>query len=233
MARKGVFFDLGGTLLVMRRDKIISLILSDAGYAASPEAVHQAYFGAEPSWLLAFGNRTMTPEEAEDSYRTLDAMVFGALFPGRPAVEATRMSGLMRSRWPEVQTSIPLELYQDVRPTLGRLRKDGYALALVSNAPADTTKTIDELGLTELIPTIVVSGAVGVSKPNPEIFRMALRSAGVSAEETIHVGALYAADVQGARNAGIEGVLIAREGSYGRPDCPKIAGLEEIYPFLR
>lgn len=233
MARKAVFFDLGGTLLVMRRDRVISLILSDAGYRATPEEVHSAYFRVEGSWLLADGNRNTTPNEAEESYRRLDAMVFNTLFPGHSEDEAARVSDLMRSRWPVAQQSVPLELYPDVRPTLERLRGDGYVMALVSNAPPDTAKTIEALGLPTLIPTIVVSGLVGVSKPNPEIFRIALRTAGVSAEETIHVGDLYDADVRGARNAGIEGVLIDREGIYGHTDCPKIASLEEVYRFLR
>ena len=232
MSKNAVFFDFGGTLLVMRRDRIIRLILSAAGYKASPEDVHSSYFKAEPAWLLAYGNRTMTPEEAEESYRTLDAMVFTSLFPDHSEEEARRMSALMRSRWPDVQKSIPLELYPDARPALERLRRDGYVTALVSNAPADMTKTIDALGLTELVKTVVVSGVVGVSKPNPEIFRIALHSAGVAADETVHVGDLYDADVLGARNAGIEGVLIDREGSYGDLDCPKIASLEEVYRFL-
>ena len=233
MTRRAVFFDLGGTLLVMRRDRIISMIMSDAGYSVTPEEVHSAYFGVEPKWLRDYGNRNTTPSEAEESYRLLDLLVFNSLFPGRSKAEAARASGLMRSRWPEVQRSVALELYPDAWPTLERLKKDGYALALVSNAPPDTTKTIEALGLPKLIPTIVISGVVGVSKPNPEIFRIALRSAGVEPGETLHVGDLYDADVQGARNAGIEGVLIDREGSYGNTDCPKIDSLDEVYRFLR
>lgn len=232
MTRRAVFFDLGGTLLVMRRDRIISIILKGAGYQASPEDVHSAYFKVEPTWLLAYGNRSTTPDEAEESYRELDAMVFNSLFPGHAEEEAGRVSSLMRKMWPSVQQTIPLELYPDVEPTLRKLRDDGYRLGLVSNAPPDTVETIESLGLPRYIPTIVVSGVVGVSKPNPEIFRIALRGAGVKSGEAVHVGDLYDADVQGARNAGIRGVLIDRDSNYGRVDCPKICGLQEVYDFL-
>lgn len=79
---------------------------------------------------------------------------------------------------------------------------------------------------------IVVSGVVGVSKPNPDIFRIVLRGSGVEPEETIHVGDLYDADVKGARNAGIDGILIDRDGNFGEVDCPKNSSLGEVYDFL-
>lgn len=232
MTRRAVFFDFGGTLLVMRRDRIISAILSSNGYPVSQELVHSAYFKVEPSWLLIYGNRNMTPEEAEESYRRLDAMVFDFLFPGHRVDEVARVSRLMRRLWPMVQQSIPLELYPDAEPTLVRLRDEGYRLGLVSNAPPDAEKTIASLGLPKLIPTIVVSGVVGVSKPNPEIFRIALRGAGVAPDEAVHVGDVYDADVLGARNAGMEGILLDRDGSYGEMGCPKITGLAGVYDFL-
>jgi HAD superfamily hydrolase (TIGR01549 family) len=233
MTKKAVFFDFGGTLLVMRRDRIISQILSEEGYRTTPEEVRSAYLKAEPQWLLTLGDQKESPSEMEESYRRLDTRVFDLLFPGRSIEESERMSGLMRSRWGEVQQAIPLELYPDVLPTLKSLRKDGHPLAIVSNAPPETMKTIEELGLPALIPAVVVSGVVGVSKPNPEIFRIALRSVGVRAEDAVHVGDLYEADVVGARNAGIEGVLIDRDGMHDGMDCPRVSTLGEIYRFLR
>ena len=232
MAKKAVFFDLGGTLLVMRRDRIVSIILNGSGYPASPEEVRAAYFRVEPKWLLAYGEGSSTPTEAEESYRVLDSMVFDRLFPGRPSEESDRVSRLMRSRWPDVQKSIPLELYPDAEPTLRRLKHEGYKMALVSNAPPDTSKTIESLGLPRYLPVRVVSGEVGVSKPNPEIFRIALRATGVEPSEALHVGDLYDADVVGARNAGIDGVLVDRDGRYGATDCPPIAGLSDVFALL-
>lgn len=232
MAKRAVFFDLGGTLLIMRRDRIVSRILDMNGYDASPERVRAAYFRVEPSWLLEYGNKNATSAESEESYRLLDSMVFKELFPGLPEAESTRASRLMRGMWPEVQRSIPLELYPDAEPTLGRLKSGGYKLALVSNAPPDAVKTIESLGLPKYISVIVVSGVVGVSKPNPEIFRLAMERAGVGPADAVHVGDLYDADVQGARNAGIDGVLLDRDGSYGATDCPKIETLDGIYGFL-
>ncbi|MDG6909112.1 MAG: HAD-IA family hydrolase [Nitrososphaerota archaeon] len=232
MKKRAVFFDLGGTLLVMRRDRIISRILTGSGYSATADEVRSAYFAVEPGWLLAYGHRRFTPEESEESYRQLDALVFRHLFPGSSDAEAERLSHLMRKMWPEVQESIPLELYPDAEPTLRRLSDAGFKLALVSNAPPDVAGTVSDLGLEKYFPVVVVSGVVGVSKPNPDIFRIALHGTGAEPGEAVHIGDLYDADVKGARNAGVTGILLDRYGSYGDMGCPKISGLEGIYDFL-
>jgi HAD superfamily hydrolase (TIGR01549 family) len=233
MTIRAVFFDLGGTLLVMRRDRIISRILSDEGYPVRPEQVHSAYFKVEPSWLSVYGERTMSGEETEEAYRQLDAMICRLLFPDQSEKEVDRISGLTRRLWATVEKTIPLELYPDVIPALDRLKSEGYMMGLVSNAPPDTLKVIESLGLVKYLPVIVVSGVVGVSKPNPEIFRIALSQAGVEPGEAIHVGDVYEADVLGARSAGIKGLLIDRDGSQSGLDCPRVKTLSEIYAHLQ
>jgi putative hydrolase of the HAD superfamily len=233
LVKRAVFFDLGGTLLVMRRDRIISTILTEAGHPSTPNQVRSAYYQVEPLWLSIYGGLTMKGQESEESYRQLDRMVFRKLFAKESEGEADRVSHLMRKRWVDVEKSVPRELFPDAIPTLARLKADGYVLGLVSNATPDTVAIIESLGLPDYFPVIVVSGIVGVSKPNPEIFRIALQKAGAKPEETVHVGDLYAADIVGARNAGITGVLIDRWGEQTAADCPRIAELGEVYQFLR
>jgi FMN phosphatase YigB (HAD superfamily) len=58
---------------------------------------------------------------------------------------------------------------------------------------------------------MVVSARVGFQKPAEGIFRHALELMSVSPERAWHVGDSYQADVQGARRAGINGVMIARD----------------------
>ena len=232
MSIGAVFFDLGGTLQVMRRDRVISKILSAAGYSAEPDRVREAYLSVEPVWLSIYGEKKMSGDETEEAYRQLDAMIFRLLFPDQTPGEADRVSALTRSRWPTVAKTVPLELYPDAIPTLERLKGDGYLLGLISNAPPDTVKAIESLGLPRYLSTIVVSGVVGVSKPNPEIFRIALREAGVNASEAAHVGDIYEADVLGAQNAGMKGLLIDRDGLQSRRDCPRMKSLSEIYAHI-
>lgn len=232
MKTRGVFFDLGGTLLVMRRDRIFRKVLAEEGYETPQSAIHSAYVRADSWWLSVYGNRVMTPAETADAYRDLDEKVFSTIYPGRSRAEAVRVSTQVRKRWSELEGEIRLELYPDVEPTLGRLKSDGYSLGLVSNAPAETTETVERLGLSRYLDSVVISGVVGYSKPNPEIFRIAMHELGVVPDQAVHVGDLYDADIVGARNAGLAGVLIDRDSVRLNVDCPWIRSLPEIYQHL-
>ncbi len=232
MPTKAVFFDLGGTLLVMRRDRIFSKVLSEEGREVDLEKIHSAYVKVESWWLSAYGNRALTPEQTNEAYRDMDAKVFLALFPNEDPAEALRVSKVARLRWPDLERGVPLELYPDAEPLLDKLSRDGYTMALVSNAPPDTAKVVEALGLRRYLKHVVISGVVGYSKPHPEIFRIAMRQAGVQPNQTVHVGDLYESDVVGARNAGIEGVLIDREGTGAAHDCPRVSSLDEVYKLI-
>jgi len=229
---RAVFFDLGGTLLVMRRDRIFRRVLKEEGRDASIERIHSAYTGLEGWWLEAYSSRVMTPEQTEDAYRHLDEVVFTKLFPSESPSVAFDVSRLVRKRWPELEGEIPLELYPDVHPTLTKLARGGFSMGLISNAPADTDQVVESLGLTKFLGSVIISGAVGYSKPHPEIFRMALRDLDVPPEEAIHVGDVYEADVVGARNAGMNGLLIDREGAQPIFDCPCMKSLDEIFQYI-
>ena len=216
----------------MRRDRVFRKVLAEEGYEVTQSAIHSAYVTAESWWLSAYGSKVMTQAETADAYRDLDEKVFSALYPRQSRAEAVRVSRQVRKRWPELEGEIPLELYPDAEPTLGRLIQDRYSLGLVSNAPAETTKTVEALGLSKYLDSVVISGVVGYSKPNPEIFRIAMKELGVGPEEAVHVGDLYEADIVGARNAGIRGLLIDRDSARPGLDCPLIRSLSEVHLYL-
>jgi putative hydrolase of the HAD superfamily len=232
LPKKAVFFDLGGTLFVMRRDRIFRRLLEGEGYPVSVDRVHEAYSEAESAWLRRYGYRRLSPDKSVESYRRLDAFAFRRVFPDAPKQEATRLSRLMKERWGELEGSFPPRLYPDATPTLRRLKRMGLTLGLISNAPPNTTDVIRRLGLDRFMGAVVVSGEVGVAKPNPEIFRIALAAAGVEPEESVHVGDVYEADVVGARKAGMDGILIDRGGSPAPRDCPVISTLTDVFPLL-
>jgi len=67
-----------------------------------------------------------------------------------------------------------------------------------------------------------------VEKPDPRFFEIALERSGARRESTIHVGDLYYVDVEGARAAGLRGVLLDEAGLYPDVDCPRVRSLEEL-----
>lgn len=227
-----VFFDLGGTLLVLRRNLILSSILVAEGYAVTAEEVRNSYAVVEPRWLQEYSGRSAKAAEAIKAYDRLNALVIEHLGLTKNSDESTKLSMLARERWDQVSSTVPLQLYPDVEPVLSRLRALKITTALVSNAPADTVETVEALGLSRYLGHIIISGVVGCSKPNPEIFRIALARAAVTPEQTIHVGDVYAADVVGARNAGIRGILLDRGGISDATDCLVVRGLSDILPLV-
>ena len=100
----------------------------------------------------------------------------------------------------------------DAVATLTQLRSMGYRLALISNASDDpnTQVLVDKLGVRGLFEVIISSAALGVRKPNPRIFQVALDRMGLSPDSVAMVGDTLGADILGARNAGIFSIWITR-----------------------
>jgi putative hydrolase of the HAD superfamily len=117
-------------------------------------------------------------------------------------------------------------------PLLTSLRQSGCRTALVSNTEANLTNhDLDTTGLRPHFDAIVLSSAVGVKKPDPAIFRLALRQLGVPAERAIHIGNDYHADVEGARSAGIRPIFIQSNGGCSAGGIPPT--LEDLSIALR
>lgn len=72
-----------------------------------------------------------------------------------------------------------------------------------NNLVAEQHDKIRAIGLSGLIDPLVISGAVGVNKPDPRIFQEALRRAACRANEAIMIGDSWTNDVEGARAAGL------------------------------
>jgi epoxide hydrolase-like predicted phosphatase len=62
-----------------------------------------------------------------------------------------------------------------------------FKTALLSNASPELSDLLEELNVTQLFDVIVISGLVGVQKPDPEIYRITLERLGLAPEETIFV----------------------------------------------
>jgi len=74
---------------------------------------------------------------------------------------------------------------------------------------------------------------VGASKPDPQMFRAALEQAGVEAAAAVHVGDQIETDIEGARRAGINPILIDRHSAATDYDtCPRITTLDELPPVI-
>ena len=106
-----------------------------------------------------------------------------------------------------------LALFSDAQAVLAEIRTVSgvRAIGLVTNGPADVQRDkIDLLNLWPEIDFAVISGELGVEKPDPAIFREALRQGNASAEDAIYIGDSPEYDMDGAWNAGIRRIWMNR-----------------------
>ena len=100
--------------------------------------------------------------------------------------------------------------------TLRTLRSAGIRTALVCDAGFTPGRVVrdflDEHGLLEHLEFCAFSNEVGVPKPDPKIFHVALEAIDTAPERAAHVGDLLRTDVHGARNLGMKTVRITQIG---------------------
>ena len=104
------------------------------------------------------------------------------------------------------------EIYDDVAPVLTELAGRGYVLGAISNSHRSLEAFIQHFRLDGLIRTTISSAEHGFMKPHRSIFDAALQLAQVHASDAIMVGDSLKADIEGARAAGMRGVLLRRSG---------------------
>jgi len=105
--------------------------------------------------------------------------------------------------------------FEEVPEVLRAARGRGVRLIVVSNWDVSLHDVLGETGLAPLLDGAVTSAEVGSAKPDGAIFARGLALAGVGAEDAIHVGDSVEHDVSGALAAGIEPLLVVREGEDG------------------
>jgi putative hydrolase of the HAD superfamily len=141
----------------------------------------------------------------------------------------------------QLQTSLPLDdvldallgairfrAYPEVPDVLARLRAGGARLAVVSNWDVSLHDVLERTGLRPLVDAVVISAELGVAKPDPAIFRAALDRLRAAADGAVHVGDSLEHDVAGARAAGLEAVLVARNGAAAPDGVRTVASLAEL-----
>ena len=118
--------------------------------------------------------------------------------------------------------------FPDVVGSLAAARGRGQRLVVVSNWDASLHHVLARLGLAALLDGIVTSAEAGARKPSPAIFERALNVAGVGPRDAVHVGDSIDEDVAGAAAAGIDAILVLRDGRGAPAGVRTIASLAEL-----
>jgi len=111
-----------------------------------------------------------------------------------------------------------------------------YPVGMITNGlPEAQALKLEGAGLTGRFSPFIASGAVGVAKPDPGIFRAALNYGRVAPDRAVMIGNSDGSDVVGAKAAGLVAVWVNRDGE-PRPEGPvpdhEIADLRELPALL-
>lgn len=149
----------------------------------------------------------------------------------RAGLPEARLPAMLDALWRE---HVAFNLYALVpdgfAAAMDRLRAAGVTVVLVSNSEGMLDALFERLAIRRHFDVLIDSGLVGVEKPDPRIFDIALERAGIAAENTLHLGDTYTTDILGARAAKIRFALIDPHGHYdgAHPDVPRVPGVTAV-----
>ncbi|MFC1477621.1 HAD family hydrolase [candidate division KSB1 bacterium] len=221
-----VLFDIGNTLVLVDYDQIVTSA-AQLNIAVTVDQLRKA----EHAGKRVVDNEILTGEISTDNTRWINyfkAILSEAGFP------AESVDGLLFeiNRLDKIDFGIWSKLNPDTPDVLQELQARGYRLGVISNADGRVPALTVSLGIDGYFRTIIDSHEVGVEKPDPAIFKIALEKMNSSADRAVYVGDLYAVDVRGAQAAGIMPLLIDPYDQYDVNDCIKIRSLKDILSLL-
>lgn len=147
------------------------------------------------------------PDFAENNLVDISNELVRELYGEEPRREA--LNAILKTRFDAFVETI--RVTPDVFDLLDVLRED-YRLALISNYPCPHAihESLKRIGLFRYFESIVISGEVGYIKPHPLPFRVVCEEMMLKPEQALFVGDNWRADIQGAKQAGMQAVWLTR-----------------------
>ena len=216
-----LLLDAGGVLVVPNWVRV-SEALTRQGVAASADALREA----EPA--VKFAIDTFVGVSTSSDAKRWGDYLEGVLTTAGVPLNAAALEALKEIRAYHAANNLWEEVPDDVVPALERIRRLGLTVAVASNANGTVQRAFDRLGLSQYFDVVCDSHFEGVEKPQPRFFEIVLERCGGKPGSTLHVGDLYHVDIVGARNTGLNALLIDRYDQYAGFDVDRIRTLGEL-----
>lgn len=211
-------FDLYGTLIDIHTDE------SNAKFRAAVQKYFNRFNGGTVDFWAEYA-RLCARAETGEKFCEIDLFaVFKKLTGGADDKTVLKSATYFRKK-----SRRKLKVYGGVKWLLKELRSRGAGVYLVSNAQACfTVEELKKLKLTRYFNGVVISSDFGKKKPSVEIFKYALQKFKLDPRETVYIGNDIAADVCGAKAAGMRTAYIKSNLS---PADDSLAAAEEQADF--
>jgi putative hydrolase of the HAD superfamily len=223
---RAVLLDVGGVFHLPDHDRIVAA-MARAELTVDPRELDRAHYA---------GVRALT------SFREGDRAIWLAYNRGYAAALGAdgRVEEVAEILLSEFTTGgVWTRIIPGSRDALAALKARGLRLAIVSNADGSVEAQLARDAICQVGPgpgvevdAVLDSSVVGVAKPDPRVFRIALERIGVEPAHAIHVGDTPAADVDGALAAGITPVLVDPYDDHADLPVTRVASLTEVVALL-
>jgi len=232
---EAVVYDAGGTLVRLDFEWIAEL-LGGYGLAVTADELRRAEVAGRRRYDGQARPAPRTP--AHGPHPPLGSIApIGAYFAGmlegvgcrHPLLEEALEQLRLRQVPPSFLWARPME---GARHALDALAEVGVRQCCVSNSDGRAELHLETAGVRSPLEFVVDSQLVGVEKPDPRIFGIALERLGLPPERTVYVGDFRSVDEAGARAAGMRFVLVDPFGDYAAPGGLAVRRLEQLPALL-
>lgn len=221
---RAVFFDAGNTL-IFPDYHLIQAVLATHGVRISAEQLFQL----DCELRDHYNRRAAADEEMNDRWDNYWETLLEHVGTPEALVDPIMIELIERNNQGQFWTNV----LNGTREALTTLKESGRILGVISNSEGRIEAFIKHVGLRPFFQFVLDSELVGVRKPDPGIFQLALQLAQVPPHQALFIGDIYTVDILGARRVGIEPVLFNPFISGDNFDCQTIRQLSDVVSILQ
>ncbi|RKS44942.1 putative hydrolase of the HAD superfamily [Gillisia mitskevichiae] len=223
---KHVYFDLDHTLWDFDKNSALTfeVIFKEENIGLETQDFLNTYIPINMEYWAKYRNNLVSKESLRvgrlrDSFKALKIQVSDEVIDN------------LSNRYISVLPSFN-HLLQDTKETLKYLRPN-YKLHIITNGFEEIQHNkMQNSQISEYFDTITTSEEAGVKKPHLQIFNIALLKANATPENSIMIGDSYEADIEGAKNAGLQAVFFDYYDKKEIMQVPQIQKLKDLRMYL-
>ncbi|MEX1029857.1 MAG: HAD-IA family hydrolase [Paenibacillaceae bacterium] len=212
-AYKGVFFDAGDTLITIpAAHEIMLTYLQEQDFHVEPVRLEGLLTEAIDHFYTNKSNYTdevCTPESDRQFWVTIYTFIMNHL-EAYYIWSEDRIHRCCHEMYDVFVAAEHYSLFEDVIDCLTALSGRGQRLGVISNFAPTLKGILEQKGIADYFDPIIVSTEVGLEKPNPAIFSLALQRANLDAKDVLYIGDHATNDVWAPQQIGMDALRIIR-----------------------
>ncbi|WNQ12615.1 HAD-IA family hydrolase [Paenibacillus aurantius] len=212
-AYKAVFFDVGDTLMTIPAARLIMRqFLAQRSFHREEDEIGGLFHEA---FQLFYYGKQLNPDEvcSPESDRQFWIQLYRFILDRLGAEEEwteDEIHACCHEMYDVFTAPEQYQLFEDVEESLEAFSKRGLRLGVISNFAPTLRHILEAKGILSYFDPVIVSTEVGIEKPNPSIFRLALEEAGLEAKDVLYIGDHEHNDLWAPAQVGIDAVKIKR-----------------------